>query len=183
MLAIFTFTLANLSYHIREDGHEWLARCSGEFIDTSPNEFPLRDDVSFLNKYPVELIFQMRRDGRLNRSMMAPGLDEQVEQWRREQYPCEGDVYVMRHFPAREKHSAMIGVTVALEEQKFMLVHDFASRHLGRKDVTAAAKCRFHGFNEKYAELPSLPTRREFMDGRHYFVSDDLSFVFDSGLS
>jgi hypothetical protein len=57
MIAVFTFTLADASYHIRTDGHEWIARCRAEFIDSSRDGYPLRGDVTFLNKFPVEVTF------------------------------------------------------------------------------------------------------------------------------
>jgi hypothetical protein len=79
LIAGFTFTLANASYHIRDDEHEWLARCCVEFVDATPNHFPVRGDVTFLNSIPTEITIKPRTDGSLDRSMMARGIDER---WR-----------------------------------------------------------------------------------------------------
>jgi hypothetical protein len=76
MIAGFTFTLARASYQIGDGEHGWLAHCSGDFVDTSPNDYPLRGDVTFLNEIPVEISIKPRKDGSLNHTMMTAGLDE-----------------------------------------------------------------------------------------------------------
>jgi hypothetical protein len=182
MIAGFTFTLANASYHIRGDDHDWLAQCSAEFVDTSPNDFPLRGDVTFLNAIQAEITIKLRRDGSLNRSMMATGLDEQVAQWRKEGYLCNSDAYLMRYWPKSKDYPEFLGMTTVLTESKFARFHDFMLRHIGRADLRVRIGGSFQGFSEPDYQAPTLPTKAAFLGGQPYFVADDQTITIGAAL-
>lgn len=182
MIADFTFALASASYHIRDNGHDWLARCSANFIDTSRDSFPLRGDVTFLNSIPAEITIAVRKDGALNQTMMAAGLDEQVAAWRKDGYSSVADAYVLRYWPKQNDSPEFLAMTVALDKAKFDRFHEFMARHVGRGDLFARFIAQFHGFSEPHSEMPSLPTRQEFVAGRHYFVVCGMSIAFGSSL-
>jgi hypothetical protein len=114
--------------------------------------------------------------------MMGLGFDEEVAEWRAAGYSAEGDSYVLRYWPEQGNEPAFLGVTSVLEQSKFARLHDFMFRHLGRRDLSGRLICKFHGFSEKYAEMKSLPTRDEFLNGQHYFVLDDQTFSFGPNL-
>jgi hypothetical protein len=182
MLAIFNFSLANLIYGIRAEGQDWVGPCTTEFMDTSRDSWPIRSDVGFMNDFPAEVSFKLLKDGAVDRTLMATGLDEQIASWRAEGYPCTSDAYIMRYWPAKKDMAELLGITVALQEQKFSRFQNFMELHLGRGDLWGRLICQFHGFSEPDSEMPNLPTKSEFLNNRHYFVTGDHSIVFGAKL-
>jgi len=179
MFAGFTFTLADASYNIQRDEHDWRARCSAKFVNTFANDL-LRTDITFLNSIPTEITIKLRTDGSLNRSMLVDGLDEQVAQWRKAGFPCDSDAYLLQYWPKSKDLPALLGMTTMLTEAKFLRFHDFMVRHIGRDDLTVRIGCRFHGFREPHYEAAMLPTKEAFLlNGQHYFMPDETTIIID----
>jgi hypothetical protein len=87
----------------------------------------------------------------------------------------------MRYWP-KAGDSELLGITVALQAQKFVRVQQFMETHVGRRDLWGRMICQFHGFNEPHAEIPQLPSKQEFLAGRHYFLVGDHSIAFGTKL-
>jgi hypothetical protein len=178
MIAFFNFSLSNFVYNIDDKGQNWYGPCTCEFVDASPDDFPLRGDVTFLNQHPAQLTIRLRKNGALNLTHMVAGFDEQVEAWRAKGYPCNSDAYVMRYWPNREDVAAFLGISVALEEPKFSYFQQFMERHIGRDDMSGQLRCDFYGFHEPYFEMPNLPTEEDFLKGSPYFVTGENTIAF-----
>jgi len=182
MIAVFTFSVAELIYGIKDSGKDWVGPCTSEFVDTSPDSYPLRGDVRFLNSFPSEIGVKCRQDGSLNRALMTAGIDEKISEWRADGYPCASDAYVMRFWPQSSDSKELLGISVVLAEQKYSYFQEFMERHIGRADLSGRMICQFHGFNEPHQAMPDLPTKDEFLSGRHYFAVGDHSICFGKRL-
>jgi hypothetical protein len=182
MLAIFNFSLANLIYGIRDEGLDWVGQCAPEFVDSSRDSWPLRGDVTFMNSFSAELHIKPLKDAALDRTLMATGLDDQVARWRAGGYPCTSDAYIMRYWPKQQDAPELLGITVALQEQKFLLFQNFLQANFGRSDIRGRLICDFHGFSEPDAEMPNLPSKTDFLNGAYYFAMGDHSLAFGTKL-
>jgi hypothetical protein len=175
MLAAFRFRFSDLacSYDdVFDEGIKWYGTCVAHFEDTSsPEDWPIRGDVSFLNKYRAELSISKLVDGQLNDIFMDNGLDERVAAGRREGYPMKNDAYHIRYFRSRDDMPESLGIQIALKSEKHAHLHSFLSTHFGRFDLEGYLSADFYGFNEPpHAEHPNLPTEEEFRAGRSYFA-------------
>jgi hypothetical protein len=177
MIAVFDFSLAGVIYGLKGGEQDWRGPCTTEFVDTSPD----RGDVTFLNRFPAELVVRRLTDGALNQTMLVVGLDEQVAAWRAEGYPCASDAYVLKHWKNNDG-AAFLGIMVALEERNFAHYQRFMETHIGRPDLWGRIICAFQGFSENDYELPDTPTKDQFLDGHHYFGVGDHNIVFGTKL-
>jgi hypothetical protein len=84
----------------------------------------------------------------------------------------------MRYWPKSSGHGEFIGIAVALGDSKFSDFQRFMERHIGRADLWARLSCQFHGFSEPHHQMPDLPTKEDFINGRHYFVVGDHALAF-----
>jgi hypothetical protein len=181
VISVFTFNLVDLKYQIRKQGTEWIAPCKAEFIDSNRDSFPLRGDVTFLNSLSAELSLKLFTEP-LNSLFMRPGLDEQVKEWRVQNYPCDDDAYVLGYWPKSEDFEELLGMTAAFRPDKFQAMQQFLHAHIGRKDLFGRLICQFDGFQEEDFENPTLPTEEAFLRGAPYFVMCDHSLTFSATL-
>lgn len=178
MLASITFPISNLIFGITNEGLGYNGKCRAEFIDTSPDSYPLRGDVTFLNRIPPEVSLKVLEDGGLNKTLFVRGLDEFVAQKRAEGYASNEDAAVIRYWPADEKSSEMLSISCAISRTKFNSVQAFLSTNFGRTDLSGRITMTFYGFNETPQPNPDLPSKAEFLEGRPYFLLGPHSFTF-----
>jgi hypothetical protein len=179
MIAYINFEPSNFVYSINDKGQNWHGPCTSNSFDYG--ESPLRGDVTFLDRLPAELTITRRKNGALNSTFMAAGLDERVEAMRAEGHPCNSDAYLLRHWPKSEHVSAaVLGISVALEEPKFSHYQRFMERHIGRANIGCQLQCDFYGFHEPFSEIPNLPTVDEFRNGSPYFITSEHKIIFFS---
>lgn len=181
MIAVFTFNLADLKYQIRRQGVELIAPCQSDFIDSSKDSWPIRGDVTFLNSYPAELSLKLYNEP-LDDLFMRRGIDDQVKEWRAQDYPGDQDAYILSYWPKSNEYGELLCITAALRADKFDRAQAFLHAHIGRRDLSGRLICTFHGFREEHYEDPTLPTEKEFMEGRHYFAMADHSLTFSASL-
>lgn len=181
MIAIFTFNLAELKYQIRKQTTEWTVPCRPEFLDSSKDSWPIRGDVTFLNSYPAELSLKLFNEP-LDNLFMRQGIDSQVKERRDQNYPCDEDAYTLNYWPKSTEYEELLGVTAAFRADKFEKMQTFLHAHIGRADLSGRLISTFHGFREEHYDNPTLPTEKEFMEGRHYFVMADHSLTFSAAL-
>ena len=182
MFSDFTFRLSDIRYQIREGGAYWVVPCKPQFTDSNQDSFPLRGDVTFLNGTSCELTIKEYQDGALDTLFITNGIDTQIEEWRAANYPCLDDAYIMRYFPQTADMEQFIGIMAALRSPKYQSVHTFLHQHIGRPDLIGRLVCPFHGYREQYFENPTIPSRNEFLSGRHYFTTGEQSLTFSSSL-
>ena len=103
MYAHFRFPLSSLNYQIRDNQQNWFGSCNAEFGDASPNDYPLREDVTFLNSIPAEIGVMPLIDGELDSIFYAKGLDDIVTKSRQEGYPCNKDALLIKRWPKGEE--------------------------------------------------------------------------------
>jgi hypothetical protein len=78
--ASFAFPPSDFSFAVDGSGVSWYGRCSADFMDTSPESYPSRGGVTFLNHFQCELSILAREEGALDRTLHAVGLDERIAQ-------------------------------------------------------------------------------------------------------
>ena len=181
MIAVFTFQFSELVCTFYQRPYvEWHGRCKAEFEDTNPNDYPLRGDVTFLNRFQAELSVHLIKEGGLNDAFMVAGLDEQIAAWRREGYPAANDAMVMRYWPKRTVFPEFLGIQIGLRSPKYEHFSGFLTRHFARPDLIGRIITNFHGFSEPHSLMPDLPTEDEFLKGKPYFVMGDHSVTFSA---
>ena len=148
MLVHITLPIAALSFGIRGREVSWWGPCKAEFVDTSPDDdYPLRGDVTFLNRFPSELGILPREDGKLDQTLHAAGLDQQIVEWRKDGYDQE-DVLLLRYYKTTKEYPEFLGLSVALSKHKMERFTQIFHHHFPKPEVDLRIGCSFHGFRE-----------------------------------
>jgi hypothetical protein len=176
MIAVFTFKVSDLVTGLTKSNEwRWHGSCKAE-IEGGRSLNRLSAELSVTNiSESSDNLKNHHVNAKFDNQSIALELEKELSA---AQADGTADALILSYWPENKTGMEFIGVHIGLRAQKYELFRTFLTLHFGRADLIGRITCSFYEF----APEPELriPSQSEFLNGRPYFVLDDISFVFSA---